>query len=841
MNTAMPRISQIWRALVAWLGQHELWLILLAVPPLLLPEFLPFVPVAAALVALAVVARLASRRPLRFGGLLDVAVVLLLIMLPVSLAVSSDPARSFPKFTTSLIGIALFWSLATGLHRAALRPAGLLLALSGIGLAALGLVGTDWPRSKILSIAAVYDLMPRITLNLPRATRGRFDPNEVAGAIVLLLPVALAALLGLWAERRSAHSGGRADRLSAFCFVGLLVSVLSLAGVFVLTQSRGAIAALAAGFAVAAFLRWPRAVLLAALASVVTAVGDAVLGIGALTTLVQTVTRSVAGDPASASGRVEMWGNAVRAIADYPLTGSGLHTFPAVSWANYVYAVVSPTWNMTHAHNAYLQAGVDFGVAGLLGFLLLVAVIFWRGIRYVQRTLPPFEAWLACGILGGLAGHLVHSLVDVAGRPLGDKPGIIFWAMAGLLLAGERLSAPLVARASFRLPSGAIVGAGILSLATLWVLTLGPAAPITRLNLGALALDQARLTTGLSADQRRELLSRAERLLTASLPWRADVVNLRLGMVYNEQGKPSEARAAWARTNLALDYLLSQANARLTMGETAQASSYVAHALAVAPTSSPALYLAGAAAFSEGRFADAITLFEKALAYDTYTPHSDQKARTLASLGNALMVQKRWPEAVAAYEQAEAIAARFTWQRELAYAMLQRDGNSAAAESYLLRAIAQSPGQVEPYVGMMDVMLASGRTAEAIALGEQTIRRFPEALSPLIVLGRIYIDQGAFDRARDMFQRAVTLRPRLVESRLWLVRIALAQQQPAEALAVLDEAMALSPDQPEYYASLGDVKVALADWTGAALAYGRALELDPANVAARNGLSKLPR
>jgi cytochrome c-type biogenesis protein CcmH/NrfG len=92
-----------------------------------------------------------------------------------------------------------------------------------------------------------------------------------------------------------------------------------------------------------------------------------------------------------------------------------------------------------------------------------------------------------------------------------------------------------------------------------------------------------------------------------------------------------------------------------------------------------------------------------------------------------------------------------------------------------------------------------------------------------------------------MFQRAVTLRPRLVESRLWLVRIALAQQQPAEALAVLDEAMALSPDQPEYYASLGDVKVALADWTGAALAYGRALELDPANVAARNGLSKLPR
>ena len=137
-----------------------------------------------------------------------------------------------------------------------------------------------------------------------------------------------------------------------------------------------------------------------------------------------------------------MWSNALRAIADYPFTGAGLHTFPAISWANYGYSGISPVWNMTHAHNAYLQVGVDLGVGGLIGFLALVGVLFWRGLRLLRNAAGRFEGWLACGVLAGVAGHLVHSLVDVAARPLGNKPGIIFWLMAGLLLAADRLALP---------------------------------------------------------------------------------------------------------------------------------------------------------------------------------------------------------------------------------------------------------------------------------------------------------------------------------------------------------------------------------------------------------------
>ncbi len=837
-----------------WATGRERWLVLLAVPPLLLPEFCaPLLPVAVAFLLLVVGARLLAGRGLRFGGALDVAVLLLLIMLPVSLWVSSDPTRSFPKFTTTIIGLFLFWSLATGLPRAGLRRAGVLLGLSGAGLAVLGLLGTDWPRSKVLYIADLYERLPRLMMSLPRSTRGRFDPNEVAGALVMLLPVVLAVLVGVWVERRQSAAVSLADVLPArrwptvLTRPALLLALLGLTlaamlGVFVLMQSRGAMVALAIGLAALLVLRERRAIISIAAAAALAVLYDVGPGGGNLAVALS-AGQALAGDTASASGRIEMWGNALRAIADYPLTGSGLHTFPAVSWANYVYYAVSPTWNMTHAHNAYLQAGVDFGVIGLAGFLLLVCVLLWRGLCFLRSGPAPFEAWLACGILGGLTGHLVHSLVDVAGRPLGDKPGLIFWVMAGVLVAADRHALHDEGRALPRtarrvlLPAAAVVA--LLSL-TVWAVALGPLAPVARLDLGAVALDQARLKPGLSAGERSALLARAERLLADALPWRADTVYLRLGLVADAQGQAEQARAYWLQTPLALPFLLAQSDALALKGQPIAARAYVEHALAVAPASSSALYRSGTLALADGRTDDALAALQKALDLHAFADGAAERGETYAAIGSIMTAQGRWADAVAVYQQAQAIAPQFSWQRELAMALLRRDGNTVAADALLRESIARTPGQAASYVGLMDILYASGRSSEAIDLGITTIRRFPEASEPLILLGRIYAEQKAWDQAESMFQRAVTLRPRQPEARLWLVRIAMERKQPKVAVALLDEAIALMPDQAIYYVTLGDVRLAMSDTAAAAQAYRRALELDPENSMALKGLDSLP-
>jgi len=844
-------------AAATWANDRETWLALLAAPAFLLPEYLaPLLAPSAALLVLLIGCRLALHRPLRLGGTLDAVVPLLLLLLPIGYLVSSDPQRSLPKLTCSLYGLFLLWSLAGGLPRRDLRPAALLLALSGMGLALLGLVGTDWPRSKVLYLAELYNNLPRMFADLSSATRGRFSPNEVAGALVLLTPLALAALIAVW---RSPAEGWPAARRRAW-LVALALTAPAMLVVMVLTQSRGALVALCAGLATMAVLRRPRLLAIGAAGAAaalvafavlqadrVAAVRDALAGAapglqGKLTALLSAahlLALSGTGDTAGATGRVEMWSNAWRAIMDYPFTGSGLHTFPAVSWANYVYTGISPVWNMTHAHNAFLQVGVDLGVGGLLAYLALLAIVVWRGLRFVHSRPPALEAWLACGILGGVAGHMVHSLVDVAARPLGNKPGVIFWLMAGVLLAVDRSALPEHSRRGIRVAPLA-VGLAVLAVVGAWSVTLGPLAPALRLNLGALALDQARLRPGVSAAERTALLDHADGLLQQALPWRADSVYVRLGATAAEQGDVVRARTWWARTPQALPFLMSRGNAAVALGDLAGAAMWYDHALALAPQSSNVLVGAASIATAQGRAGDALALLQKALALDAFDGGDAERSKAHLAVARLFAGQKAWSEAIAAYERAQALAPHVAAQREVAAALYLRDGDYEAAEAYLRRSIAQSPDQVEAYTGLMEVLWGDGRAADAVSLGQSTIRRFPEAVEPLLLLGRILFEQKRFVEAEDAFVQAVRLRPRSTDARIWLVRAVLEQGQTRRAIELLEEDIRSAPDQPVYFVWLGDVKRANGDAAGAADAYRRALAIDAGNSAARRGLESLP-
>lgn len=860
------------RAVVSWIAIHEPWLALLALPPLLLPEFLaPLLPLGGAILLVLAACRVLARRPLRLGGLADPALLTLLIMLPISLAVSSDLERSVPKFTTTVIGIFLFWSLALAAqNRRDLRAAAILLSLSGFGLAGLALLGTDWPRSKVLHLWGLYDRLPKLVLDLPRSTRGAFDPNEVAGALVLLLPVALAVVLGVWAQWRAGMALSLADVTSLplppvlrrpAVLLCLLIAVLAmLVPLFVLTQSRGALAAMSGGLVVLFGLRWPRPLLAAAaLAGLLGAA--ALLGgqglpemlaerapgsveQGPLATALaglDALTRLGGGSSETASGRIEMWRNAVWAIADYPFTGSGFHTFPAVSWANYVYTVVSPRFNMTHAHNAYLQAGVDFGVAGLAAFLALAGTLLFWGWQALRRSPPPFERWLLCGLLGALAGHLVHSLVDVAGRPLGDKPGIIFWIAAGLLAAEYRsgvapvIHAPIPARKQMAAVALTVAAAALAG----WATAVGPLRPAVALNMGGLALDQARLRPGMTEAQRRDLLETAIGRLQQALPYRADVVYLRLGLAAEALGRSDEAYTYWRQTPLALPHLLSQADARLSLGQEAEAVAYTVRALAVAPASSSALYHSGVMAMRRGRAADARSAFERALAADDFLYPVNERAAVLKGLGDLYAAERRWADAVEMYRQAQTVSPGIPVHTAVAWALYRRDGNSVAAEAYLRESIAAGPPDVHRHEALMQILQAAGDADQALAVGLQAIPLFPEHTEALLATARLYSERKQYPDAEMLLRRALAIRPRQTETFVLLGQVELAQGRAQEAAAALRQAVALAPAESSYHVLLGDALRRAGDSAGAAAAYRQALSLDPKNTAAQRGLESL--
>jgi tetratricopeptide (TPR) repeat protein len=329
-------------------------------------------------------------------------------------------------------------------------------------------------------------------------------------------------------------------------------------------------------------------------------------------------------------------------------------------------------------------------------------------------------------------------------------------------------------------------------------------------------------------------------MLSAALPWRADTVYLRLGLVEQERGQIDAARAYWARTSLALPYLLAQGDARQVMGQTRVAKDYYAHAVALAPASSSARYRMGTVELARGDYVAALSSLQDALALDTYNDPSE-KGKTYSALGSVMAAQGRWGDAVAFYEQAEAASPHFEDQGALAQALYRRDGNAQAAESYLRQSIAGKPGLVGPYVALMDILHSQGRDSEALDLGRQAMRRFPENTEPLLAAGRIYMAQDAYTEAENMFQRATVLRPRQAEARYWLGRAALAQQNLALAVQAFTEAVALAPGDSGYQTLLGNALHLTGDKAGAAAAYRRALEIDPNNATARRGLEGLTR
>ena len=144
MNGNVKAAAQPGKTL-AWVADREPWLVLLAVPLMLLPEYLaPLLPLAWVLLGCLICCRLALRRSLRLHSPLEIAVVALLVMLPISVWVSSDTARSLLKLTTSLGGLSLFWSIATSVrNKHDVRSASIVLAMAAAALAVLGLIGTE--------------------------------------------------------------------------------------------------------------------------------------------------------------------------------------------------------------------------------------------------------------------------------------------------------------------------------------------------------------------------------------------------------------------------------------------------------------------------------------------------------------------------------------------------------------------------------------------------------------------------------------------------------------------------------------------------------------------------
>ncbi len=175
---------------------------------------------------------------------LDLPILALLAILPISLVVSLEPDQSLPQIYGLILGIAAFYVVVNGVrHFKALKWAIFALVFLAIGTAILGWFGTDWSRGWSSVTASLAALTQPLLDLLPRAvSQAGIHVNTLGGALAFFIPTLVALLWDGGAFRRTYEKNqpGARGKLNGYKILILIALVITFV-TLVLTRSRGAL------------------------------------------------------------------------------------------------------------------------------------------------------------------------------------------------------------------------------------------------------------------------------------------------------------------------------------------------------------------------------------------------------------------------------------------------------------------------------------------------------------------------------------------------------------------------------------------------------------------------
>jgi O-antigen ligase len=369
----------------------------------------------------------------------DWPMLALAALLPVAIWAAPPSLRSVYAWPRALI---LLWNFA--LFFAVVAYAGqkrrqLAWALTGM-LAATQAIALITPfaierRVKIEFLGAILYAIPGPLVGI-FGTEGGFSANQVAGVLLYALPLLIALTL----------AGLRRGGLRDLRWWATALSAAWMLGVMGLTQSRGALLGLAAGLLATGLLRWRAGWWMIGALALAIPLGLRSLPSSMIELISDTATvRGAGGLQTVTNFRPEVWRAARWGLADFPFTGMGLGTFREVGPLLYSMPSLPDNFNLAHAHNFFLQTGLDVGLLGLAAVVAIHLLAVWSLYRLWQcpqrvgSGWPAFVTWrtLAAAWMGCFVAHLVYSQFDAIA--LGSKPGFLLWLLFALIFAADRL------------------------------------------------------------------------------------------------------------------------------------------------------------------------------------------------------------------------------------------------------------------------------------------------------------------------------------------------------------------------------------------------------------------
>lgn len=363
---------------------------------------------------------------------LNVLLLFLILMVGVSLHATFDLEFSMGKVAGLLLGIFIYWGIAQFANSE--KRLNWLLAfflIAGMGVALVGLVGTDW-RPKYPVVNRFYEWFPLRLKGLPGAEKG-ISSTALGGVLIMFMP--LAATLAAYFMPRKNRPHGR----QSFAYGSLLILLGVMSGTLLLSQARGAWLALAAAMALILMLkfRWTR------WAFLVMMMAGGLLAIIYRPWTWENMHLSPNKMPPSAreiniGARLEFWSRAINGIQDFPITGMGMNAFRKLVRMRYPQLnTVEPDLDVAHCHNQLLQAALDLGIAGMVAYTAVWAAVFWLLWRVWRWSRDPFHRVVALGLGGGLFAQFIFGTTDAIN--LGAKASLFWWMTLALAVSLDKL------------------------------------------------------------------------------------------------------------------------------------------------------------------------------------------------------------------------------------------------------------------------------------------------------------------------------------------------------------------------------------------------------------------
>jgi len=147
----------------------------------------------------------------------------------------------------------------------------------------------------------------------------------------------------------------------------------------------------------------------------------------------------------------------------------------------------------------------------------------------------------------------------------------------------------------------------------------------------------------------------------------------------------------------------------------------------------------------------------------------------------------------------------------------------------LVRAAAVGPADSRVLRQLSSAKFALGHCDESVALALHALALAPEDLFNALHAAELLLRSGQFDKAADVIHGAVTAHPYDHVALRLLSAAEMLRGRAEGALDVIDRALAVKPDTPEYHLHRANLLYRLGRLDEAADAFGRAAELDPTN------------